>query len=207
MFGYTTKVLFPDECRVLEITPGSRYVYPIFKNGSTSLAQENYRELSLNEVAEVKTIDVFVRDPHERFLSGVHTYITKLGPNIDKQTALQFVRDHLYLNRHYCPQMFWLINLQRFTSAKLSINPVSNLNLITRLTANKSTVDPEVVNWFTNDIKTRFYNEIDEVLTVNLINQTVTFADIVCTAQTYYAELWNELIVSSKDIVDVLSKA
>ena len=205
MFGFIDLELFPNSCEVLEIVPHKHYIYPIFKNGSSSLLAAGYNVVDTSKLQSLTNIDIFVRNPHERFLSGVQTYLTKLDNTIDKKTALYFIKNYLYLNRHFCPQLFWLINLQRFTQAKLTIRPLSELNTITSFTKNASIVDEEIKEYFANDSKLLFYNEIDEVLTFNLIGQTVTFNNIMEELKSKYYELYTETFNLPKDLVNVVS--
>ena len=99
MLDYQGKLLFPNDVEVLEIIPQHQYVYPIFKNGSTSLRKSSYLAVSNQELKNLTNIEVFVRNPHNRFLSGVQTYIRNLGPKYDSQTVLNLVSQNLYLNR------------------------------------------------------------------------------------------------------------
>lgn len=205
MFGNIDKTIFHDSCRVLEIVPLQHYVFPIFKNGSTSLGKTGYRTITIDQLKQLTNVDVFVRNPHERFLSGVQTYLSKLDKSLDKSTALYFVKNYLYLNRHYCPQLFWLINLQRFTKATITIRPLAEINTITNFTENTSTVNQDVIDYFANDDKIKFYNEIDEVLTVNLIGQTVTFKEIMSELSTKYSELYADVFDLPRELVNVVS--
>lgn len=206
MFASIDRILFPNECPVLEVQPGTRYVYPIFKNGSSSLfANKNFRILSPAEVKNLDVIEVFVRDPHERFLSGVQTYLKKLPDHLNKKTMLFVIENYLYLNRHYCPQIYWLLNLQRFTTAKLHIRDMSQLNTICATNLNKSIPDPDIAEYFADKILVNFFNEMDEVLTVNLINQTVTFDHVLVVLKNNYGTLYQDTFDIAKNLVDVLS--
>ena len=100
MLGYIDPIIFPDECEVLEVAPG-RYVYNIFKNGSSSLRKSGFRQLSLDEVAALDTVEVFIRDPYERYVSGVQTYLSQLDLAQDRATVLSMIDQFLFLNRHF----------------------------------------------------------------------------------------------------------
>jgi hypothetical protein len=75
MLSHLDRVLFPDRCEVIEIIPSQRYVYPIFKNGSSSLriaARKNNWRIKINEqITQLTEIDVVIRNPLERFISGI----------------------------------------------------------------------------------------------------------------------------------------
>jgi hypothetical protein len=206
MLDYQGKILFPDDVEVLEIIPQHQYVYPIFKNGSTSLRKSSYLAVSNQELKNLTNIEVFVRNPHDRFLSGVQTYISKLGAKYDSQTVLTLISQNLYLNRHFCPQLYWILNLSRFTSAKLTIKPFEELSLITGYTANRSIPNSEITEFFKTNSKILFYNEMDEVLTVNLIGKTVTVEEILYTLKENYTELYNDTFKTAKEILNVLPR-
>jgi hypothetical protein len=205
VLGTIVNEIFPNECRVLEIIPGTQYVYPIFKNGSSSIYINNYRELARDELKDLQTVDVFVRDPYQRFISGVQTFLKSLDKDFDKNTALYFVKTYLYLNRHYCPQFYWLINLRRFSNTKFNLRPLSDISVITKHNLNQSQFDETVSDYFLNDKKIEFYNGIDEILTVNHINQTVSFDDLIFTLRTNYNDLYIELSSRHKEILDIIT--
>lgn len=204
MFARIDQTLFPEECVVLEIVPHTHYVLPIFKNGSSSLARQGFRPVSSSELANISEIDVFVRDPHERFLSGVQTYLTKV-PELDRDTVLYFAKNFLYLNRHFCPQVYWLLNAARYTDARFRIRPITDLSTVTSLRENQSQPDLSLREYFA-DTKTRFFNEIDEALTVNLINQTVGIQDIIAVIRTNYADLYDETFATAESVINALHK-
>jgi hypothetical protein len=204
MLGRLGQILFPNHVEVLEIVPQHQYVYPIFKNGTSSLRGEKYPKVNLEDLQNIDNIEVFVRNPHERFLSGVQTYLKELGPDIDKKTALYFLNQTHYLNRHYCPQLYWLLNLGRFTNATLTLRPMSELVTITNSHANQSIIDPEILEIFSKNKNLLFFNEIDEVLTINLIGKTVTLEKILEVLKEKYEELYHETFDISKEITNVL---
>jgi hypothetical protein len=206
MLDYLGKILFPDDVEVLEIVPQHRYVYPIFKNGSTSLRKSSYLAVSNQELKNLTNIEVFVRNPHDRFLSGVQTYINKLGHEYDSQTVLNLILQNLYINRHFCPQLYWILNLSRFTSASLTIRPCEELSSITEYTENQSTSDPIIAEFFKTNSKVLFYNEMDEVLTINLIGKTVTVDEILFTLRENYSELYDDIFKTAKEVLNALPK-
>lgn len=201
MLSYIDPIIFPDRCDVLEIVPSQRYVYPIFKNGSSSLKDSGYRVLQQSELIALTNIEVYVRNPVDRFVSGAQTYLEKLNPNLDKTTAIYFLQEYLFLNRHCCPQFHWLLNLQRYTNASITIRPIDQLHELTNLTTNVSAKNNELIEIFKQNNKIQFYLQIDKVLTEDLLNQTVSFKDIVSTIQTKYPELYTEIIARSLEIV------
>ena len=201
MLSQLDNIIFPDRCDVLEIVPSQRYVYPIYKNGSSSLYKSGFRLVDHDELSNIPVVDIYVRNPYDRFVTGVNTFLQH-NAKLDQSTVLHFVNNYLFLNRHFCPQFHWLVNLQRFTNAKIRINPISALSDITALRVNQSE-DPLLDEYLSRD-KLHFYLSIDKVLTEDLLGKTVPFKLIVQTIKHRYPEVYKEIIQRSKDLCNVL---
>lgn len=202
MLSQLDNIIFPDRCDVLEIVPSQRYVYPIYKNGSSSLYNSGFRLMDHNELSNIPVVDIYVRNPYDRFVTGVNTFLQH-NADLDQSTVIHFVNDYLFLNRHFCPQFHWLVNLQRFTNAKIRINPISALTDITALRVNQSE-DPLLDEYLSRD-KLHFYLSIDKVLTEDLLGKTVPFKLIVQTIKHRYPEVYKEVIQRSIDLCNVLA--
>lgn len=120
--------LYPNDCEVVEMLSHNQFVYLIQKNGSSSLRREirdnNLKVYRNQEISELDTIDVYIRDPKQRYISGVNTYIQFLNrdyPHLDTDTCIWFATRYNFLNRHYLPQFLWLVNLSRFCRAETKI--------------------------------------------------------------------------------------
>jgi hypothetical protein len=200
MLSQLDNIIFPDRCEVLEVAP-QRYVYPIYKNGYSSLSNSGFRVLTMSELSKLDTVEIFVRDPIERFLSGLSTWIEH-NDHLDKNTMLFMAGHHLFINRHYSPQFHWLVNLRRFTTAKIKINPIEDLSAITnlRLNENKNKIHYDISHFS----KVAFYMQLDKVLTENFIGQTVEFTEIVATVRQKYPEVYQEVIQRSINICNAL---
>lgn len=201
MLSNLDHILFPNECEVLEIASQHEIIFPIFKNGSSTLRSLDHRVLSLEEVKNLKNLTVYVRDPHERFLTGLETYIDWLDPELDRSTALWFTSQYLFLNRHIAPQLFWIINLKRFTNATLTLRPMSDLAHLHVANPSTKTLTKSEVPF---NPKLKFYLEMDEVLTVNLINQTVSFEQIFDILKSNYPDIYQEVFLTAKNILHVV---
>ena len=147
MISYLDPILFPDQCHVYEVEPG-RYVYPIFKNGSSSIQAMDYRQLNYTEIRNLREIDIFVRDPFERYVSGVQTYLNSMSSQLDRFTMLNIISQYLFLNRHFAPQFFWVLNLARFTDAWMHFLPMTDLVTATEYTFNQLSRDTELEAYF-----------------------------------------------------------
>jgi hypothetical protein len=202
MLSQLDNIIFPDRCDVLEIVPSQRYVYPIYKNGSSSLYSSGFRLVNNDELKHIPVIDIYVRNPYDRFVTGVNTFL-KHNSKLDRETALHFVTNYLFLNRHFCPQFYWLVNLQRYTDAKIKINPIESLAEVTSLKYNV-TEDSKLDEILSTD-KLHFYLSIDKVLTEDLLGKTVPFNLILNTIKHRYTEIYNEIIQRSIDVCNVLA--
>jgi hypothetical protein len=146
MFSEIENILFPDRCEVIHLAPTQQFVFPIMKNGSSSfyknVGQKNWNIVFDNNISKISTpITVFVRDPKQRFISGVNTFVHLLlrdNPRLDKDTIIWFVNNYLFLNLHYCPQFYWLLNLARFLNkdAELDIKSTADIKHYTDLHSN-----------------------------------------------------------------------
>jgi hypothetical protein len=201
VFSQLDNIIFSDRCDVLEIVPSQRFVYPIYKNGSSSLYNSGFRRVDHHELKNISTIDIYVRDPYDRFVTGVNTFL-KHNQNLDRKTALHFITEYLFLNRHFCTQFHWLVNLQRFTDAKIVINPIESLSKITPIKDNRS--EDLILDQILNTEKIHFYLSIDKVLINDLLGKTVTFKLIVQTIKHRYPEVYQEVIQRSINLCNVL---
>jgi hypothetical protein len=199
MFSYIDPLLFPDEIDVLEISE-NRHILPIFKNGSSSLYRMNFKKVQ--NFQDLKEVEVLVRDPYERFVSGVNSYIKYLDPKYDKDTAQFFLKKYLFLDRHFCPQLFWLINLKRLASVNFKLLPFTEISTLTSYKINESKVNAQ--HLLPLDDKIKFYLQLDKPLFLDLINQTVSMNDIIDVLQTKYSDVYKEVIQRSKQLCNVL---
>lgn len=192
MISQIDNFIFPDQCEVLEMGP-QRYVYPIFKNGSTSLGREANRVIDIDELQKIDLVDVYVRDPYDRFLSGVQTYLSH-NTHLHRETVLHFISEHLFLNRHFCPQFHWLVNLQRHSRVNMRLMPMEQISEVTSMVKNQNPRDPDLEEYFSRNLKVHFYLQLDKVLTENLIGQTVNMQEIIREIENKYPKVYDETI-------------
>ena len=125
--------LLNTDCEAIKINPYGFIVFPIYKNGKTSLyeyAEEHQCEIFKNkELAKLNHIIVYLRKPKERFISGVHTYLEfeNLGPQED--TVLKQIEEMTICDRHFVPQFIWLIHLSKYFKGTVRIDSISELYL------------------------------------------------------------------------------
>ena len=198
MLSILDPIIFPDDCLILKSQ--DHYIYPIFKNGSSSLHKN--KVVSPDEYADISEVTVFVREPFERYLSGVNTFVQH-NPSYHQETLVHIINENLFLDRHFCLQFHWLVNLQRFTQAPIKLTPVSELNYVTDLHNNKCK-NKSFREVFENHAKLHFYLALDKVLFYDLIGQTVGFKQILTTLKQNYPDTYTEVIERSKQICSVL---
>jgi len=183
MLSHLDCIIFPDRCEVIEVIPSQRYVYPIFKNGQSSLltaTKQNNWNIFLNEkIKKINSIDVFVRDPVERLASGISSFIqttVRDHPDLDVKTVNWFAENYLYLNRHYAPQFLWLVNLARYTHIECVLNflDMSDIKTVTDVHEQPFKKLPVNIHIPNNEM----YKRIDQVL-VDSIGSELTFAQLV----------------------------
>ena len=140
MLSHLDRILFPDRCEVREIISSQRYVYVIFKNGHSSITGSRLTDpqrIYINEqIQRINAIDVIIRNPQDRLVSGINTFIQHTlrdNPGLDLNTVEWFALNYLSLNRHYASQFVWLLNLARYLNpnAKLNFLPMSAIGELT----------------------------------------------------------------------------
>jgi len=201
MLSYLDPVLFPDECEVYEMGFGN-FVYPIFKNGSSSLKAENPTVIINRKIRAISNITVYVRDPFERYVSGVQTYL-RHNPHLDRATALSMIDEYLFLNRHFALQFHWLLNLRRNYDNWLTFRSMDELGNLTENTWNALERDQAIVDYFKDNKKLHFYLELDKFL-LKYVGQKVKFAHILAELKAEQPLLYRETVQRSRDLCAVL---
>ncbi len=219
MFSEVDSIIFPDSCEVIKVA-SQQFVYPIFKNGKSSLTEsiteKGWTVISNGDIGSITDpITVFLRNPRERFISGVNTYIQHLkhsNPELDTKTILFFVDNYLFLNRHYCPQFFWLINLAQYLNPATKLSFCDYREITTLTTCNsKAGIHPpsqEVVdginnfNWHALEL----YFFLDQIL-IDSIGKISTFQELVINIRTTQPELYKLIFNKTINLTNVLSQA
>ena len=111
MLKHWNKLLNTD-CIVVDVGPHT--VYPIFKNGSSSLMSVSNKTYVNKQISECKSIDIIIRDPETRFVSGLNENCQQ--NNLDVKDTWDLVYEDKLINRHFAPQWLWLLHLYKFYS-------------------------------------------------------------------------------------------
>lgn len=191
MLSHLDRTLYTDRCEVIEVIPSQRYVYVIFKNGHSSLlyykTKNNCRVFINQQIKKVNTIDVIVRDPHSRLISGINTYIQhtlRNNPNLDRSTVEWFAQNYLYLDRHYCLQFSWLLNLARYLNVDTKLNFLSMTDINTIVPGVDLKPDgileasDELIEQIASIKNNEMYQRIDMAV-FDCIGQSMTFNELV----------------------------
>lgn len=191
MLSHLDRTLFPDRCEVREIISSQRYVYVIFKNGHSSFLSyrkiNNCRVFINQQIKKINSIDVIIRNPHDRLLSGINTYIQHTirdNPTLDPVTIEWFAQNYLYLDRHYYSQFSWLLNLARYSdiSTQLNFLPMTDISAITSgINLKPEGVQPastELADTIFQIQHNEMYQRIDTVI-FNCIGQSMTFKELL----------------------------
>ncbi len=115
--------LFSTDCTVVEIK--GQYIYPIFKNGSSSIMKEAGEVLVNDQIAHCDNINIFIRDPEQRFISGINEYCER--NNLDLQPTLKLVEQDVLTDRHFSPQWTWILHLSKHYKANVTLRPFSDI--------------------------------------------------------------------------------
>ena len=182
--------LFPELCEVVEMPLHNQWVYLIQKNGSSSLRVQQSRDdlavFTNNEISTLDYVDVYIRDPKARYVSGVNTYLQHLQrnhPELDYLTAFWFARRYKFLNTHYLPQFYWLANLSKYlrndTKIRLrnfnDFGTITDINFDAFITAPSKEFEEAL---FKDDINIELWLFLDQIL-LDLAGQEMSWLQLL----------------------------
>ena len=139
MLTHWNKLLNTD-CTVVDIGPHT--VYPIFRVGSSSLMLAANKTYVNSHIAECKHIDVMIRDPGDRFVSGINEYSRQ--NNLDVEETWKLVEQGKLVDRHFAPQYMWLLHLYKFYKGTVTILPFDHIKQITSVHERKDDINKPV---------------------------------------------------------------
>jgi hypothetical protein len=178
--------LFPNICEVVEIPLHKQWIYLIQKNGNSSLRLQQKRDnlavFTNNEIQALDYVDVYIRNPRDRYISGINTYLQHLQrdhPELDFNTALWFAKRYKFLNTHYLPQFHWLANLAQYlrADAKIRLRNFQNFDSVVDIKSRAGVIPPDAdfvkeLMKDNHDIELWLY--LDQIL-LNLVGQEFTW--------------------------------
>jgi hypothetical protein len=83
------------------------------------------REYVNHEINKCENILVFLRDPADRFISGLNEYC-KQNKSDPIQTCKLVEQDKL-LDRHFSPQWIWLLHLSKYYKGMISLMSLKDI--------------------------------------------------------------------------------
>jgi hypothetical protein len=190
MLSRIDDIIFPNRCEVIEIEASQRGIYPIYKNGSSSfyehVRQNNCKILINDQIKRIPIVDIILRDPMQRFLSGFNTYVyntKRNNPQLDVDTVIYFAEEYLFLNRHYAPQISWIVNLSKYINKDtvLRLHDMTAISKFTNISIKPeetNMLSAEVVDRLKNNLHNEMYQRLDHYL-LEMIGQEVTFSEIL----------------------------
>ena len=210
MFTEIDKILYPNRCEVIEVAP-QRFVFPIFKNGSSSLRaqakKDNWKILFNEQIQRCDKIEVFLREPAERLTSGAGSFIDDMvGSGIDKDAVLEFIQRYPFLNRHYLPQIHWLICLGRYLrdDTMLILKGLDSLDqLVEHNIKGDRSVSPTKMPQLATLPNMVFYMELDSFL-YRIRNSETTLKDLLISMRNEHKQAYEHVFGHAKRLADVL---
>jgi len=202
MFTEIDKILYPNRCEVIEFA-SQRFVFPIFKNGSSSLRKQaklDNRKILINQqIKKCESIEIILRDPIDRFNAGIEAFASGIDEKLDPATVRYFVEHYAFLDRHYLPQINWLIWLGTYCSkdALLKLRGMEHLSSLTDLTENKTA---QRSDWKINNMS--FYLEADQCL-YSMVGEDRNLGEILAKIASN-RPLYNHVFGHAKRLADVL---
>lgn len=192
--------LFPELCEVVHVPLHNQWVYLIQKNGSSSLrvqrALNNLMTMFNEQITDLDFIDVYIRNPRTRYISGVNTYLQHLQrdhPELDYDTAFWFARRYKFLNRHYLPQFHWLANLSQYLhkDAKIRFRNFKDFSKIVEFDSDADIVRPTpefIKKLFESNSELDFWLFLDQIL-LNLAGQELTWTELMQYYKNNYPDI------------------
>jgi len=159
--------LLNTDCTVVDI--GHHTVYPMFRVGYTSLLADADRTYINEQISNCEHIDILIRDPRDRFVSGINEYCRQ--NKLDIEGIMKLVEKGMLVDRHFAPQYLWLLHLYKFYKGSVTLKPFDYISKITQLhlRAGETHRHVEPIDQFVN---------VDLNL-MNDLHKTVSLEDII----------------------------
>jgi len=159
--------LLNTDCKVVRV--GNEIVYPIFRVGYTTLMSVCDHVYVNEQIQECSNVNVLIRDPAERFISGINEYSKQ--NNVSVEFTWKLVNAGKLYDRHFTPQFLWLMHLCRYYKREVTIRRFEYIKHITSEHKHKSKIKIPV------EVCEPFV-KVDKKLTT-LYNQTIPILDLI----------------------------
>lgn len=180
---------FNSPCQVIEISK-TQGIYPIFKNAKSSLqhwASDNkLMWVNDNNIKKLNLINIFLREPQERFISGIHTHIwqNNLENNIDE--ILINIKNIKIINKHFIPQYYWILHLSKYFTGIIKLQSYLEILKITTRREGPWTKMEKKWKKLDNTTKEKIekhipqeYLKLDNELYSKFLNKTINIKKII----------------------------
>ena len=167
MLTHWNKLLTTD-CTVIDVGPHT--IYPIFKNGSSSLMAVADKTYVNKQIANCNNINILLRDPEERFVSGINEYCKQ--NNLDVKETWELVYNDKIINRHFAPQWIWLFHLYKFYRGEVILKPFKTINNYCKVHINKEKKKTDVA-------LIKQFVEVDYELIENHLNEPILLEKLI----------------------------
>jgi hypothetical protein len=152
---------------VVEMPLHNQWVYLIQKNGSSSLriqqSRDNLAVFTNDEISALDYVDVYIRNPRARYVSGVNTYLQHLQrdhPELDYSTAFWFARRYKFLNTALLAAISLVGKSQPIFAQLMQRYVLEILKILTILTnLNLDLVDAKLLDHLQNLLKRLFKDD------------------------------------------------
>lgn len=209
MFTRLDDILYPNTVEVYDFHEINKFVYPIFKCGRstiTEIIKEKQFPVLINEqIKQLKLIDIYLRNPKERFISGVRTYLHNIrNENLDVNTIIYYIKQGIILDRHFLPQICWLINLARYLSptTKLSLHSIAMLNEYSQGVHAKPEKDESIdLSELEQVPNLEMYHRLDQIILDELIGDSWTIQEIFNHLKTSDPIAYTAVIGKAKHVL------
>ena len=159
--------LLNTDCVVIQVQ--DNFIYPIFRNGTTSLETVTDKEIINRDISACQDIIVYVREPKQRFIKGLNEYCYQ--NNLDVKETWQKVHRGELVDRHFVPQFIWLLHLYKYYKGNVVLKDVGDIKQIctAHLNRTKKFTEVEVLDDFV-----RVDRELDKYVNKStLLNQII----------------------------------
>lgn len=202
--------LFLEKIKLVK-TP-NEWIYPIFKNGSSTIfnyceEHDNFDLILYQPNFEIEEITVFIRDPIERYKSGLQTMVYNLTQKysfLDYETVSFMAQKYLFLDMHFLPQFHWLLNLARVVGSRIPLNfkPIDDIDLIF-LNNQHRTPEKKTNITIDKDNFSNLYLQLDTII-FNFIGNTITFDELLNFIKNDKDAKFDEIINFPKSLIRIL---
>ena len=162
--------LLNRDCEVVKIK--DLYVYPIFKNGSTELLAQKDKLIINNDIKNLKSIVVILREPTERFISGVNKVAFENSRPVAE--TMSKIKNNKLIDLHFAPQFIWLLHLKKYFDGDIQFAPMYTLD---RLLPKKSKDWKDYKKIKVEPIKK--FIEVDEKLIKKYLHKTPRLETVI----------------------------